>query len=83
MKNVNLIFFLGKTLAYVLPIVQILQSRLVPKIRCLVVAPVQELAAQIYKVMITYISHTNLRVGLLSGASSFYEEQRSILRESI
>ncbi|XP_043511780.1 ATP-dependent RNA helicase DDX51 isoform X1 [Frieseomelitta varia] len=72
----------GKTLAYVLPIVQILQSRLVPKIRCLVVAPVQELAAQIYKVMITYISHTNLRVGLLSGASSFYEEQRSILREN-
>ncbi|KAK1131839.1 hypothetical protein K0M31_015990 [Melipona bicolor] len=72
----------GKTLAYVLPIIQILQSRLVPKIRCLVVVPVQELAAQIYKVMITYISHTNLKVSLLSGASSFYEEQRSILREN-
>lgn len=72
----------GKTLAYVLPIVQILQFRLVPKVRCLVVAPVQELAMQIYKVMVTYTSHTNLRVGLLSGASAFHEEQRNIRKEN-
>ncbi|XP_003701020.2 putative ATP-dependent RNA helicase Dbp73D [Megachile rotundata] len=70
----------GKTLAYVLPIVHILQSRLVPKIRCLVVVPVQELAAQVYKVMVAYTSHTNLTVALLSGASSFQQEQSTILR---
>lgn len=51
--------------------------------RCLVVAPVQELAMQIFKVMVTYTSHTNLRVGLISGASAFHEEQRNIRKESM
>ncbi|XP_054016105.1 ATP-dependent RNA helicase DDX51 [Hylaeus anthracinus] len=73
----------GKTLAYVLPIVQILQSRLVPKIRCLVVVPAQELAAQVYKVMTMYTSHTSLKVGLLSGASSIEQEQNNILKKTI
>ncbi|CAL7933686.1 unnamed protein product [Xylocopa violacea] len=72
----------GKTLAYVLPIVQILQSRLVPKIRCLIVVPVQELATQVYNVMLTYTAHTSLRVGLLSGASAFHQEQSNILKKS-
>ncbi|KAL6423056.1 hypothetical protein ACFW04_010500 [Cataglyphis niger] len=72
----------GKTLAYVLPIVQELQTRLIPKIRCLIVLPVQELAAQVHKVMITYTSHTNLKVGLLSGAFSFEQEQNSIIKKT-
>ncbi|XP_032680194.1 ATP-dependent RNA helicase DDX51 [Odontomachus brunneus] len=72
----------GKTLAYVLPIVQQLQTRLVPKIRCLVVLPVRELAAQVYKVMVTYTSHTSLKVGLLSGTSSFEQEQSSIIKKT-
>ncbi|XP_018047568.1 PREDICTED: ATP-dependent RNA helicase DDX51 [Atta colombica] len=72
----------GKTLAYVLPIVQELQTRFVPQIRCLVVLPVQELAAQIHKVMVTYTSHTDLKVGLLSGASSFEQEQKSIIKKT-
>lgn len=76
-------FITGKTLAYVLPIVQELQTRLVPKIRCLIVLPVQELAAQVHKVMITYTSHTNLKVGLLSGAFSFEQEQSSIIKKSM
>lgn len=66
-----------------LPIVQELQTRFVPKIRCLVVLPVQELAAQIHKVMVTYTSHTDLKVGLLSGASSFEQEQKSIIKKSM
>lgn len=70
-------------MAYVLPIIQILQSRLIPKVRCLVVVPVQELATQVYKVFVTYTSHTNLKVGLLSGASIFHEEQKNILKESM
>ncbi|XP_076766388.1 putative ATP-dependent RNA helicase Dbp73D, partial [Xylocopa sonorina] len=72
----------GKTLAYVLPIVQILQSRLVPKIRCLIVVPVQELATQVYKVMLTYTARMNLKVGLLSGASVFQQEQSNILKKN-
>lgn len=76
-------FITGKTLAYVLPIIQELQTRLVPKIRCLIVLPVQELAAQVHKVMLTYTSHTNLKVGLLSGAFSFEQEQNSIIKKSM
>ncbi|GAB1862945.1 Putative atp-dependent rna helicase dbp73d-like protein [Camponotus japonicus] len=72
----------GKTLAYVLPIIQELQTRLVPKIRCLIVLPVQELAAQVHKVMLTYTSHTNLKVGLLSGAFLFEQEQSSIIKKT-
>lgn len=72
----------GKTLAYVLPIVQELQTRLVPKIRCLIVLPVQELAAQVYKVMVAYTSHTNLKVNLLSGAYPFEQEQNSIIKRT-
>ncbi|EFN61504.1 Probable ATP-dependent RNA helicase Dbp73D [Camponotus floridanus] len=72
----------GKTLAYVLPIIQELQTRLVPKIRCLIVLPVQELAAQVHRVMLTYTSHTNLKVGLLSGAFSFEQEQNSIIKKT-
>lgn len=73
----------GKTLAYVLPIVQQLQSRLVPKIRCLIVVPVQELALQIHKVVLTYTSHTNLKAGLITGASSFEQEQNNLIRKTI
>lgn len=76
-------FIIGKTLAYVLPIVQELQTRLVPKIRCLIVLPVQELAAQVYKVMVAYTSHTNLKVNLLSGAYPFEQEQSSIIKRSM
>lgn len=72
----------GKTLAYVLPIVQDLQTRLVPKIRCLVVLPVQELAAQVHKVMVTYTSHTNLKVSLLSSAFPFEQEQTNIIKKT-
>jgi len=75
-------FKIGKTLTYVLPIVQELQTRLVPKIRCLIVLPVQELAAQVHKVMVTYTSHTNLKVCLLSGRFSFEQEQNSIIKKS-
>lgn len=66
-----------------LPIIQELQTRLVPKIRCLIVLPVQELATQVHKVMVTYSSHTNLKVGLLSGAFPFDQEQSSIIRRSM
>lgn len=72
----------GKTLAYVLPVVQQLQYRLVRKVRCLIVLPVQELAAQVYKITKTYTAHTKLRVTLLSGAASFEQEQMNLVKKS-
>lgn len=51
----------GKTLAFVLPIVQSLMSRTVPRVRALVILPVQDLAMQVFKVFRTYTEKTNLR----------------------
>lgn len=73
----------GKTLVYVLPILQILKDRFVRRIRCLIVLPVKELAAQVYKVLQTYASPTKLDIGLISGACSFEEEQKKIIRKSM
>ncbi|CAB4054995.1 DDX51 [Lepeophtheirus salmonis] len=56
----------GKTLAFVLPIVQALQNRVVPRIRALVILPVQDLALQIYKVFKSYTAGEKLKVILLS-----------------
>ena len=80
----NLCLFVGKTLAYVLPIIEILRSRYIRKIRCLIVLPVQELAAQVYNVVKSYASHskfehTRLKVGLVSGAASFEKEQEGLI----
>lgn len=89
LTNINLILnfnfhnlILGKTLAYVLPIIQQLKNNLITKVRCLIVLPVQELAAQVYKVMITYCKNTNLRVALITGASSMEIEQTNLVKKS-
>ena len=51
----------GKTLAFVLPIIQTLKDRVVPRVRAMVILPVQDLAMQVYKVFRTYSEKTNLR----------------------
>lgn len=65
----------GKTLAYVLPLVQALKSRTVPRIRALVLLPVQELANQVYQVFKLYCRGTPLQVGKAVGHSTLQKEQ--------
>ena len=65
----------GKTLAFVLPLVQLLSDRVVPRVRALVVLPVQDLAMQVFKVFQAYSSANHLRVKLISGQKSFAQEQ--------
>ena len=65
----------GKTLAFVLPLVQLLSGRVVPRVRALVVLPVQDLATQVFKVFQAYASTNHLRVKLISGQKSFAQEQ--------
>lgn len=70
----------GKTLAYVLPIVQALRRRRVPRVRAMVVVPVQDLASQVFKVFQTYCEGSNLKVKLLSaGQKSFAQEQQELV----
>jgi len=70
----------GKTLAFVLPIVQALRERVVPRVRALVVLPVQDLAAQVCKVFQQYAEGTQLRVKLVSGQKTFKQEQLELVK---
>ncbi|CAH2050247.1 unnamed protein product, partial [Iphiclides podalirius] len=55
----------GKTLTFVLPIIQILMDEIGHYTRALIVLPVQELALQVAKVCKKYCTNTGLRVALL------------------
>ena len=68
----------GKTLAFVLPLVQLLSKRIVPRVRALVLLPVQDLAAQVFKVFQAYAGN-HLRVKLISGQKSFAQEQMELV----
>ncbi|CAG5118232.1 unnamed protein product [Candidula unifasciata] len=71
----------GKTLTFVLPIIQALQDRVVPHVRALVILPVRDLAIQVYKVFQQYVQGTSLKVALLAGRKEFYLEQVKLVRE--
>ena len=58
----------GKTLAFILPLIQALRHRVVPRVRALVVLPVQDLAQQVHRVFQAYAEGTGLRVKLMSVA---------------
>ncbi|KAK3869528.1 hypothetical protein Pcinc_025168 [Petrolisthes cinctipes] len=70
----------GKTLAFVLPILQALYGRTVPKIRALVLLPVQELAHQVYLEFMKY-NGGGVKVGLAAGHKNFKKEQAELVSE--
>ena len=72
----------GKTLAFALPIIQSIKCRVVPRVRALVILPVQDLAKQIFKVFLTYCLETGLKVKLLSVNKAFAQEQSELVKKS-
>ena len=48
----------GKTLAYTLPIIQCLHTRVVPRVRAMIVVPSRDLVQQVKKVFDTYCHAT-------------------------
>ncbi|XP_005111550.1 ATP-dependent RNA helicase DDX51 [Aplysia californica] len=71
----------GKTLTFALPIIQALQTRVVPHVRALVILPVRDLAVQVYKVFEEFTKDTPLKVVLLAGKKEFQIEQKNLVRE--
>ncbi len=69
----------GKTLAFCVPIVQTLMTRVVPRLRALIVEPSRDLAAQVYAVMSALCACCDLRVCLAAGQVSYAEEKASML----
>ena len=69
----------GKTLSYVLPILNALAYKGGPRRLCaLVVLPSRDLATQVYNVFESYVVGSTLKVGLAIGQSDFIAEQKSL-----
>ncbi|KAG7332126.1 hypothetical protein KOW79_003960 [Hemibagrus wyckioides] len=69
----------GKTLTFVIPVVQALMTRVVCEVRALAVLPTKELAQQVYKVFCTYAEGTGLKVVMAAGQKPFAAEQATLL----
>ena len=70
----------GKTLAYALPVVQSLLTRVVPRLRALVLLPTRGLAAQVHEVFRSLCVGTDVRVGLAAGQEGIsFERERALL----
>ncbi|NXK24774.1 DDX51 helicase, partial [Arenaria interpres] len=73
----------GKTLSFVIPIVQVLLHRVVCQVRALVVLPTKELAQQVSKVFNIYTDGTGLKVVLITGQKSFAKEQEMLVQKKV
>ena len=73
----------GKTLSFVIPIVQYLRRRVMTKVRVLVVLPVRDLAIQVFQVFQNFCKKSSLKVGLVVGHKSFAEECNLIVKRSV
>ncbi|CAG5083758.1 Similar to Dbp73D: Probable ATP-dependent RNA helicase Dbp73D (Drosophila melanogaster) [Cotesia congregata] len=63
-------------------LIQQLKNNLIRQVRCLIVLPVQELAAQVNRVMLTYCKNTNLKVALITGAAPMEIEQLKLVKKT-
>ncbi|NXY84707.1 DDX51 helicase, partial [Alcedo cyanopectus] len=73
----------GKTLSFVIPIVQLLLERVVCQVRALVVLPTKELAQQVSKVFNVYTDGTGLKVVSITGQKSFAKEQEMLVQKKV
>ncbi|TMW60732.1 hypothetical protein Poli38472_000774 [Pythium oligandrum] len=72
----------GKTLVYIVPIVQRLLSRVVCRVRALIVLPSRDLAIQVHQIVSHFCANTPLKCGLAIGQSNFAAEQASLVGKS-
>ncbi|XP_067406073.1 ATP-dependent RNA helicase DDX51 isoform X2 [Emydura macquarii macquarii] len=73
----------GKTLSFIIPVIQALLERVVCKVRALVVLPTKELAQQVSKVFNIYTDGTGLKVVLITGQKSFAKEQETLVQRTV
>lgn len=65
----------GKTLSYILPIVQSLSTRIVTRLRAIVVVPTRELVSQVFSTTSSLTSGTGIKVGTAVGSRALAEER--------
>ncbi|ORX97486.1 DEAD-domain-containing protein [Basidiobolus meristosporus CBS 931.73] len=69
----------GKTLAYVIPIVETLSTRVVTRLRALIILPTRDLVVQVKDTFDAFCKGTNLKIGVITGQTSFAQEQSQIV----
>ncbi|KAJ3217988.1 ATP-dependent RNA helicase dbp6 [Dinochytrium kinnereticum] len=65
----------GKTLAFALPILEALGSRVITRLRALIVLPTRDLAVQVKATFDAVAKGSGLRIALVTGSTSFAAEQ--------
>ena len=73
----------GKTLTYVLPLVQCIRRRVTRAIRIVILLPVQDLAEQVYQIVKQIGDKLQLRTALLAGQHSFEDEQKGLVQQQL
>lgn len=71
----------GKTLSYVLPIMQDLQALAQPRLRAVVIVPTRELVDQVRKVSSIFAEAAGLQVGVAVGSHALKAEQSMIVEK--
>lgn len=69
----------GKTLSYVLPIVQLLSTRVVTRLRAVVVVPTRELVSQVFSTASSLTSGSGIKVGTAVGSRALVAEQELLV----
>lgn len=72
----------GKTLGYILPMVQSLRGSVIPKLRGLVVVPTRELVTQAKEVAELCATGTSLKVGTALGSQALSVEQTALINRT-
>ncbi|KZT39974.1 DEAD-domain-containing protein [Sistotremastrum suecicum HHB10207 ss-3] len=69
----------GKTLAYVVPIVEILSARIVTRLRALIIVPTRDLVSQVRETIEAVSKGRGLKIGVATGQHSFTHEQNALV----
>ncbi|CAF0801522.1 unnamed protein product [Didymodactylos carnosus] len=74
----------GKTLTYVIPLLQCIRHRITKSIQILIILPVQDLAEQVFNVISVFTKKLNLNAALICGGKySFEFEQNLLLKKQL
>ncbi|CAF3747164.1 unnamed protein product [Adineta steineri] len=73
----------GKTLTYVIPLIQCIRHRVTCAIRIVILLPVQDLAEQVYHVVNQLGNKLQLKTALLAGQHSFEDEQKILVKQQL
>lgn len=73
----------GKTLTYVIPLVQCIRQHVTRAIRIVILLPVQDLAEQVYQVVNQIGTKLQLKTALLAGQHSFEDEQKVLVKQQL